>query len=117
MVEVEQGVPAEAGVDGVNETIDGVINAAIFSRCRKGPGREMAEEQRRIDYIFIDLRGRNLGALNCGLSRYTVRLASQGGTLVNVAHKRAGHTSELATRFLTKNQRIETVISPPKVDG
>ena len=36
MVEIEQGGAAEAAIDGVNETIDGMTNAAVFFSLQTG---------------------------------------------------------------------------------
>jgi len=67
MVELEPGgtVLAEAAIDGVNETIVGVTNTVLVFVAGWFPGGELAVEEDHIDYIFIDLRGREFRGLQC----------------------------------------------------
>ena len=56
---IEQGGAAEAEIDGVNEKIHSVTDSVIVVVADRFPRGEMAVEQWHINYIFIDLRGRD----------------------------------------------------------
>jgi len=58
-------VPAEAAIDGVNETIVSVTNAVFVFGAGWFLGGELAVEEDHIDNIFIDLRGRKFRGLKC----------------------------------------------------
>jgi len=58
-------VPAEAAIDGVNEAIVSVTNTVFVFVTGWFPGGELAVEEDHIDYIFIELRGREFRGLKC----------------------------------------------------
>ena len=58
-------MPAEAAIKGVNEAIVSVANTVFVFVAGWFPGGELAVEEDHIDYIFIDLRGREFKGLKC----------------------------------------------------
>jgi hypothetical protein len=56
---IEQGAIAKAAIDGVNKTINSMTRKPLYNKNYRGVGREMAIEQRYINYIFICLRERD----------------------------------------------------------
>jgi len=58
-------VPAEAAYDGVNEAIVSVTNTVFVFVSGWLPGGELAVEEDHIDYIVVDLRGREFRGLKC----------------------------------------------------
>jgi hypothetical protein len=61
---IKQGGIAVAAIDGINETIDSIINCCNFLVAYWFPKAKMDEEQRHMDKTFVDLRRRDLGYLN-----------------------------------------------------
>ena len=58
-------MPAGAAIDGVNEAIASVTNTVFVFIADWFPGGELAVEENRINYIIIDLRGREFRGLKC----------------------------------------------------
>ena len=75
-------MPAGAAIDGVNETIASATNTVFVFVADWFPGGELAVEQDHIDYVFIDLRGRDFRGLKCYSVPPRRCPATQGDTLI-----------------------------------
>jgi len=58
------GGAVEAAIDGVNGTIDSVMNTALVLVVGSFSETEMAKEKRHIDKSFVYLRGKDFRGLN-----------------------------------------------------
>lgn len=61
---IQQRTSAEAAINEVNETIDGMTRKPFCNENYRGIGGDMAVEQRHINHIFIYLRRRDFWDLN-----------------------------------------------------